>query len=167
MLTRLKALVWRFDVRRHWHPGAGELLAFRDGEMDLPRQGKLSSHVRACPQCSLEMDRLEGSLERCAEFLVDAETAPPMGKGLQEILGAMRDETLLHAARERLDRERDARLAMQLKPFFGRYPEALLMRSAAGGSSFQADAEWLLQAFLGRRTASVVLRRIDAEMGVS
>jgi anti-sigma factor RsiW len=166
MLTRLKTLVQRLDVRRHWHPRASELLAFRDGELDLPRQGKLAGHIRACPRCRLEMDRLESSLDRCAEVLADAEAAPPLGRGLQEILCAMRDETLLHAARERLDRERDARLAAQLTPFFGRYPEALLLRSAAGGSSFHSDAEWLLQAFLGRRTASVVLRRIDAEMGV-
>jgi hypothetical protein len=167
MLTRWKALVRRLDVRRHWHPRAGELLAFRDSELDLPRQEKLAGHIRDCPQCRLETDRLEGSLGRCAEFLVDAEAAPPLGKGLQEILCAMRDETLLLAARERLDRERDARLAVQLTPFFGRYPEALLVKSAAAGSSFHSDAEWLLQAFLGRRTASVVLRRIDAEMGVS
>lgn len=90
-----------------------------------------------------------------------------IGDGLQDILRTMRDETLLHAARERLDRERDARLAAQLAPFFGGYPEALLVKSSTDRSSFQADAEWLLQAFLGRRTASVVLRRIDAEMGVS
>jgi hypothetical protein len=167
MLTRLKALVQKLDVRHHWHPRASELLAFRDGELDLPRQGKLAGHIRACPQCRLETDRLEGSLDRCSEVLVDGAAPPPLGNGLQEILCAMRDETLLHAARERLDRERDARLAAQLTPFFGHYPEALLVKSAAGGSSFQTDAEWLLQAFLGRRTASVVLRRIDAEMGVS
>jgi hypothetical protein len=166
MLTRLRALVQRLDVRRHWHPRAGELLAFRDGELDLPRQGKIAGHVRACPRCRLKMERLEGGLERCSEVLADTGAAPPLAKGLQELLCAMRDETLLHAARERFDRERDARLAAQLTSFFGRYPEALLVRSAAGGSSFHADAESLLQAFLGRRTASVVLRRIDAEMGV-
>lgn len=167
MLTRLKSLVQRLDLGRHWHPRASELLAFRDGEMDPPRQGKLAGHLRGCSRCRLEIDRLEGSLDRCSEILAAAQAAPPLGEGLQEILCAMRDETLLHAARERLDRERDARLAAQLTPFFGRYPEALLASSAAGGSCFHADAESLLQAFLGRRTASVVLRRIDAEMGVS
>jgi hypothetical protein len=113
------------------------------------------------------MDRQERILDRCSALFADSESAPPIGDGLQDILRTMRNETLLHAARERLDRERDARLAAQLAPFFGGYPEALLVKSSTDRSSFQADAEWLLQAFLGRRTASVVLRRIDAEMGVS
>jgi anti-sigma factor RsiW len=164
-MIRLKSLAEAFATIAGRHPRLAELLAYRDGELELRRLGQVSKHVSGCSRCREALARLSGALDECTASLkaVSASAAPPAG--LDEILGIMHDDALIAAAQVRLEQERDTRLAAQLRPFFGAHSDALLRRT--DGSSFRAEAEWLLRAFLGRRAASDVLRSIEAENGAA
>lgn len=146
------------------HPDFVELVAHRDGELSTPRAASIAEHLEVCPECRAETRRIELSLAAGARALAETAEAPPAGEGLERLFRVIRDERLLAAEQARLRRERDHRLATELKAYFGSYPQTLLRISQEDGPAFREEIGRLVQCFLGRTAALALLKRIDFEM---
>lgn len=145
------------------HPGFVELVAHRDGELNTSRAASIAEHLEVCSECRAEAGRIELGMAAGARAL--GETAPPpAGEGLERLFRVIRDDRLLAVEQERLRRERDHRLAAELKAYFGSYPETLLRRSPDAGPAFREEISRLVQCFLGRTAALALLDRIDFEL---
>jgi anti-sigma factor RsiW len=147
------------------HPDFVELVAYRDGELNVPRGTSIAQHLQDCSGCQATASRIELALENGARAAGETAAVPAAGEGLERLLRVIRDESLLAAEQERLRRERNHRIVAELRTYFGSYPELLLRISPEEGPVFRAEVGRLAQSFLGRTAASALLGRIDPEMG--
>ncbi|MCC7236111.1 MAG: zf-HC2 domain-containing protein [Bryobacterales bacterium] len=50
------------------HPGADQLLLYRDGELSAADAARVRTHLEACWECRAEADRFEQTIAECIEF---------------------------------------------------------------------------------------------------
>ncbi len=122
---------------------------------------------RGLDAVEIEVSRLYESPEASANLASGA--APPalVEQGLKRLMDALQDEVQLARVRGRVLSERNSRVEIALRPYFGNYPTVLLERSPGEKSAFRAAAGQLAETLLGKKTASALLVRIDSDLGAA
>jgi hypothetical protein len=158
---------WRISRRLTGarHPGVELLVAWQQNTAGVALPEWVGTHLRGCASCCRRTERIRLALERSSRALDGEEAAATVEDGVERLLSVLRDEAVVGAVNERLQRGRDVRLAAGLAVYFGAYPMSLLERSVAGGPPFRVEVERLVEAFLGRRAASALISRSETEFG--
>jgi hypothetical protein len=160
-LTTWSRLLRRLGALRR-HPDFVQLVAWHEGELDEAGLEWISRHIDACPKCRLQASRIGRALGHYAPPQNGPSDPASVGRGVESLLGILRDPALLGLARERLCRELAFRLAAELGVFFGSYPMSLLEGPAARGPASRTEIVRLAETFLGREAAATLLGPIDA-----
>ena len=149
------------------HPDFAQLVDWHEGELDEHGLAWITKHVLACPKCRLQAGRIGRALEHYSLLPHGAAASAPVERGVEGLLGILRDPALLSLARERLRRELDFGLAARMRPCFGSYPIALLDRSASGGPAFRTDIRRLAETFLGKKAAAAMADPAETGCGTA
>ncbi|MFB3777917.1 MAG: hypothetical protein ACE141_09900 [Bryobacteraceae bacterium] len=152
---------WHWRLRRMLrgtrHPDFHMLFLWQENGAAKGEMEWVGAHVRGCEKCRRQVERVRSVQERTSAALDGPEIPGAWERGEERLLGVLRDEEMVKAVSERLQRGREIRMATGLAPYFGAYPMSLLERSLAGGPPFGVQARRLAEAFLGRKATEVLI----------
>jgi hypothetical protein len=151
------------------HPDPGRLVAYRDRELSEPEARDVARHVATCPRCAREAESAsaEWELSLAADAQFRSRCVPP-ADGLEQVLGLIQ-EWRRSAAAEGVEGQPSnladlrLRIGAQLELYFGSETAVLLESIACSrrpADNLITAVEPLLTAFLGRKAAGVLMRRI-------
>jgi hypothetical protein len=151
------------------HPDPGTLAAYRDRELSEPEARDVARHLETCPRCAREAETAsaEWALSLAADAQFRSQCVPP-ADGLEQVLGLIQ-EWRRSAAAEGVEGQASSpaelrrRIGAQLELYFGSETGPLLESIACSrrpADNLITAVEPLLTAFLGRKAAGVLMRRI-------
>jgi anti-sigma factor RsiW len=144
------------------HPRAATLVALADSELDPERSRRVRSHIEACDRCRSELARIYRE-KRCFEPAESPER-PEVAQNLEAVMSAIsRVQRLATRTGESAGTpgELRARICAQLQLYFGSGTVAAIGKSIPD-EELVSRAQDLLSTFLGRSSASAILREILA-----
>lgn len=151
------------------HLDPGRLAAYRDRELSEPEAREVAGHLEKCPRCAREAEAAtaEWELSLAADAQFRSRCVPP-ADGLEQVLGLIQEWRKSDAAEGPQGQpsslaELRRRIGAQLELYFGSETAALLESIACSrrpADNLIAAVEPLLTAFLGRKAAGVLMRRI-------
>lgn len=151
------------------HLDPATLVAYRDRELSEPEAGEVARHLETCPRCAGEAEAVsqEWELSLAADAQFRSQCVPP-ADGLEQVLGLIQEWRRSAAAEGVAGQpsnlaELRGRIGAQLELYFGSETAALLESIACSrrpADNLITAVEPLLTAFLGRKAAGVLMRRI-------
>lgn len=149
-------------LRMLWHPRAGELVEFVDGELKPERAKFVRGHVAQCKVCERRVDRIcEGLafLNRAIEISVPELSVEP---GLRRLLAAI--EARAPQTEPLPVRVVQQRIVSELGIYLGQNTAAGLLRRCgqpvSSRNQIRQEIEPVLTAFLGRYASSAVMSNV-------
>lgn len=146
------------------HPGAGSLVSFADGELGPLARAWVEQHLKVCPSCRREAERLQEDLAR---FQLFAQPPPhvELERGLRNLRQAMGQ--LVHNVTPVRAAERDSvagrRFVAELETYFGKRAAATLVGRLSQDNRLHELVSASLPALatlLGRKTADAIAARV-------
>jgi anti-sigma factor RsiW len=156
-------------LARQVHPGAGSLVAFADGELAPLANVWVKQHLKVCPSCRREVERLQEDLVRFQLFVQPTRDVE-LEQGLRDLRQAMGQ--LVHNVNPvravDLDSVARRRFVAELETYLGKRAAATLL----GGLSQDNRLHELvsaslpaLAALLGRKAAEAITKRVFKPQG--
>lgn len=154
------------SIRTLHHPSNAVLLQYFDRELEPVRHAVVHQHVQHCAVCAARIDRFQQGLKTFENISRSSDFGFSVEDGLKKLVVAMNAEgpavaeTVESAAAQAVH----ARLLSELSIYLGRHAATQLLEKCSH-SSLQRDrldetVGPTIRAFLGERTASVILANV-------
>jgi len=151
-------------LARKVHPGAGSLVSFADGELGPLARAWVEQHLKVCPSCRREAERMQEDLARFQLFAQprpDVELEPGL-LALQQAMGQLAENVTPVRAAER-DSVAGRRFVAELETYFGKRAAATLVGRLNQDHRLDELVSASLPALatlLGRKTADAIAVRV-------